>query len=78
MASFKPPWFTVKLFNKLAMATEHLSGTETLTLTARSSGRRRKIPVITVDVDGSRCSCGPPAASLAVGRGLCAPTPAST
>ena len=53
MAYLKPPWFTVKLFNKLAMATG-LSGTETLTLTARSSGQQQKIPVITVDVDGTR------------------------
>jgi deazaflavin-dependent oxidoreductase (nitroreductase family) len=53
MAYLKPPWFTVKVFNKLAMATG-VSGTETLTLTARASGQPQKIPVISVDVDGTR------------------------
>jgi deazaflavin-dependent oxidoreductase (nitroreductase family) len=53
MAYLKPPWFTVKVFNKLAMATG-VSGTETLTLTARASGQQQKIPVMSVDVDGTR------------------------
>jgi deazaflavin-dependent oxidoreductase (nitroreductase family) len=53
MAYLKPPWFTVKVFNKLAMATG-VAGTETLTLTARASGQSQKIPVISVDVDGTR------------------------
>ena len=53
MAYLKPPWFTVKVFNKIAMATS-VSGTETLTVTARSSGQQQKIPVITVEVDGVR------------------------
>ena len=53
MAYLKPPWFTAKVFNKLAMATG-VAGTETLTLTARSSGQPQKIPVISVDVDGVR------------------------
>jgi deazaflavin-dependent oxidoreductase (nitroreductase family) len=53
MAYLKPPWFTVKVFNKVAMATG-VSGTETLTLTARASGQPQKIPVISVDVDGTR------------------------
>jgi deazaflavin-dependent oxidoreductase (nitroreductase family) len=52
MAYLKPPWFTVKVFNKIAMATG-ISGTETLTLTARS-GKEQQIPVISVDVDGVR------------------------
>ncbi|MCX2933219.1 nitroreductase/quinone reductase family protein [Mycobacterium sp. CVI_P3] len=53
MAYLKPPWFTVKVFNKIAMATG-LSGTETLTVTARTTGHEQKIPVITVEVDGTR------------------------
>ena len=53
MAYLKPPWFTVKVFNKLAMATG-VAGSETLTLTARASGQQQKIPVISVDVDGTR------------------------
>jgi deazaflavin-dependent oxidoreductase (nitroreductase family) len=53
MAYLKPPWFTVKVFNKVAMATG-VSGSETLTVTARTSGQEQKIPVITVDVDGVR------------------------
>ena len=53
MAYLKPPWFTVKVFNKVAMATG-VSGTEPLTLTARASGQPQKIPVISVDVDGTR------------------------
>ena len=53
MAYLKPPWFTVKVFNKVAMATG-VSGTETLTLTARATGQPQKIPVISVDIDGTR------------------------
>jgi deazaflavin-dependent oxidoreductase (nitroreductase family) len=53
MAYLKPPWFTAKVFNKIAMATG-VSGTERLTLTARASGAQQEIPVITVDVDGTR------------------------
>jgi hypothetical protein len=53
MAYLKPPWFTAKVFNKIAMATG-VSGTETLTVTARSSGQQQRIPVITVDVDDAR------------------------
>jgi len=53
MAYLKPPWFTVKVFNKIAMATG-VSGSETLTVTARASEQQQRIPVITVDVDGSR------------------------
>jgi len=53
MAYLKPPWFTVKIFNRIAMSTG-ISGTETLTLTGRSTGRSRRIPVISVEVDGSR------------------------
>ena len=53
MAYLKPPWFTAKVFNKIAMATG-VSGTEKLTLTARATGTQQEIPVITVDVDGTR------------------------
>ena len=53
MAYLKPPWFTARVFNRIAMATG-ISGSERLTLTARSSGRPQEIPVITVDVDGIR------------------------
>ena len=41
------------MFNKIAMATG-VSGSETLTVTARSSGQEQKIPVITVYVEGVR------------------------
>ncbi len=51
MAYLKPPWFTAKVFNKIAMATG-ISGSETLTITKRASGEHQQIPVITVDVDG--------------------------
>lgn len=53
MAYLKPPWFTAKVFNKIAMATG-VSGSQTLTVTARTTGKEQKIPVITVDVDGIR------------------------
>ena len=46
MAYLKPPWFTAKVFNKIAMATG-VSGTETLTVTTRTSGQQQMIPVIT-------------------------------
>lgn len=52
MAYLKPAWFTAKVFNRLAMATG-ISGAETLTLTARS-GQQQRIPVISVEVDGTR------------------------
>ena len=52
MAYLKPPWFTAKIFNKGAMATG-VSGCETLTGTRRS-GSHQQIPVITVDVDGTK------------------------
>jgi hypothetical protein len=53
MAYLKPPWFTRTVFNKIAMATG-LSNTETLTVTRRRSRQRQEIPVITVDVGGSK------------------------
>ena len=53
MAYLKPPWFVVRVFNEFAMATG-ISGSETLTLTGRSSGAQQQIPVISVDVDGAK------------------------
>ena len=53
MAYLKPPWFTAKVFNKIAMATG-ISNSETLTVTKRSSREPQKIPVVTVDVGGTK------------------------
>jgi deazaflavin-dependent oxidoreductase (nitroreductase family) len=53
MAYLKPPWFTVKVFNRIAMATG-VSNSETLTITKRGSKEPQHIPVVTVDVDGTR------------------------
>jgi deazaflavin-dependent oxidoreductase (nitroreductase family) len=53
MAYLKPPWFVAKVFNKIAMATG-LSNSETLTVTKRGSKEPQKIPVITVDVGGTK------------------------
>src|ERR1700682_5925491 len=53
MAYLKPPWFTAKIFNKIAMATG-ISGSETLTVTKRGSKQPQQIPVLTVDVDGTK------------------------
>ena len=53
MAYLKPPWFTVKIFNPIAMATG-ISNSETLTVTRRTSGQPQNIPVLTVDVGGTR------------------------
>lgn len=53
MAYLKPPWLTVKIFNRLAMATG-LGDSETLTVTKRGSGEPQHIPVVTVEVGGTR------------------------
>ena len=53
MAYLKPPWFTVRVFNRIAMATG-VSNTETLTVTKRGSGESQQIPVVTVEVGGTR------------------------
>jgi deazaflavin-dependent oxidoreductase (nitroreductase family) len=53
MAYLKPPWFTVKIFNRIAMATG-VSDSETLTVTKRGSKEPQKIPVITVDVGDAK------------------------
>ena len=51
MAYLRPPWFTAKVFNKIAMRTG-IAGTETLLLTTRS-GEKQQIPVISVAVAGT-------------------------
>ena len=53
MAYLKPPWFTAKVFNRIAMATG-ISNSETLTATKRGSGEAQHIPVVTVDVGGTQ------------------------
>jgi deazaflavin-dependent oxidoreductase (nitroreductase family) len=53
MAYLKPPWFTVKVFNRIAMATG-IGNSETLTVTKRGSREPQHIPVVTVDVGGTR------------------------
>ncbi|MDT5277070.1 MAG: hypothetical protein QOG95_4002 [Mycobacterium sp.] len=53
MAYLKPPWFTVKVFNRIAMATG-ISNSETLTVTRRGSAESQHIPVVTVEVGGTR------------------------
>jgi hypothetical protein len=53
MAYLKPPWFARAVFNKIAMATG-MSNTEKLTVTRRRSKQRQEIPVITVDVGGTK------------------------
>jgi deazaflavin-dependent oxidoreductase (nitroreductase family) len=53
MAYLKPPWFTVKVFNRIAMATG-IGNSETLTVTKRGTREPQHIPVVTVDVGGTR------------------------
>jgi hypothetical protein len=53
MAYLKPGWFTRAVFNKIAMATG-MSNTEKLTVTRRHSKQRQEIPVIPVDVGGTK------------------------
>jgi F420H(2)-dependent quinone reductase len=53
MAYLKPPWFTRTVFNPIAMATG-LSGTRALAVTTRKSKRRQQVPVIPVDVGGTK------------------------
>ena len=53
MAYLKPPWFAVKIFNRIAMATG-ISNSETLTVTRRGSAESQHIPVVTVEVGGTR------------------------
>jgi F420H(2)-dependent quinone reductase len=51
MAYLKPPWFTAKVFNKIAMAFG-IGGSETLTVTKRGSKEPQEIPVVVPEVDG--------------------------
>jgi deazaflavin-dependent oxidoreductase (nitroreductase family) len=53
MAYLKPPWFTQKIFNRIAMATG-MSNTETLTVTKRGSNEPQSIPVVTVDINQTK------------------------
>lgn len=53
MAYLKPPWFTRTVFNRIAMATG-ISDTETLTVTRRKSRHPQHLPVIPIDVGGTR------------------------
>lgn len=53
MAYLKPPWFTVKVFNRIAMVTG-VSNSETLTVTRRKGGQPQNIPVVTVNVGGTK------------------------
>jgi uncharacterized protein YndB with AHSA1/START domain len=53
MAYLKSPWFTVNVFNRIAMATG-ISSSETPTVTKRGSGELQHIPVVTVEVGGTR------------------------
>jgi hypothetical protein len=51
MAYLKPPWFTAKIFNRIAMATG-IGNSETLTVTKRVSKQPQEIPVVVPAVDG--------------------------
>jgi hypothetical protein len=51
MAYLKPPWFTAKVFNKLAMAFG-IGGSATLTVTRRGSKEPQQIPVVVPEVEG--------------------------
>jgi deazaflavin-dependent oxidoreductase (nitroreductase family) len=53
MAYLKPPWFTRTVFNRIAMATG-ISDTETLTVTRRKTRQPQRVPVIPIDVGGTR------------------------
>ena len=45
MAYLKPPWFTAKVFNRIAMRFG-IGGTATLTVTGRASKQPQQIPVV--------------------------------
>ena len=53
MAYLKPPTFTKRVFNPLAMKMG-IGGSAELVVRKRSSGDEQRIPVIPVDVDGTR------------------------
>ncbi|MDT5264683.1 MAG: hypothetical protein QOI90_1309 [Mycobacterium sp.] len=58
MAYLKPPWFTAKIFNRIAMATG-IGNSETLTVTKRVSKQPQEIPVVVPDVDGVKYLVSP-------------------
>lgn len=51
MAYLKPPWFTARIFNRLAMAFG-IGGSRTLVVTTRATNRSQRIPVVVPEVDG--------------------------
>ena len=51
MAHLKPPWFTAKIFNKIAMTTG-IGNSETLIVTKRVSRQPQQIPVVVPELDG--------------------------
>jgi deazaflavin-dependent oxidoreductase (nitroreductase family) len=53
VAYLKPNWFTAKIFNPIAR-TAGISGSETLTVTKRGSKEPQKIPVVTIEVEGTK------------------------
>jgi deazaflavin-dependent oxidoreductase (nitroreductase family) len=53
MAYLKPPWFTRRIFNPLAMRFG-ISGVSTLAVPGRRTGQLLKVPVIPVDHAGAR------------------------
>lgn len=53
MAYLKPPWFTAKVFNRMAMAFG-IGGSATLTVTKRGSKESQQIPVVVPEVEGVR------------------------
>jgi deazaflavin-dependent oxidoreductase (nitroreductase family) len=53
VAYLTPPWFVRNVFNPLAMRFG-ISGSQTLVVAGRSSGRPMRVPVIPVDHDGRR------------------------
>ena len=53
MAYLKPPWFTRTVFNKVDMATG-MSNTEKLIVARRRSKQRQEVPVIPIEVRGTK------------------------
>jgi len=53
MTYLKPPWFTRRVFNPLAMWLG-LSGTASVEVPGRRTGRPLRVPVIPVEHDGAR------------------------
>ena len=51
MAYLKPPWFTARIFNRIAMAFG-IGGNNTLIVTKRGSKQPQRIPVVVPEVDG--------------------------